>query len=331
MRKKSFYITGLGIGFCAILFMLCGFRIAHADGLVVSPAVIDGSGVPNDILNYTLTVTNTAGTMQNVFASVYDLTPSGTQPVTDPSGPNRNESLSAWISVSRAATQLAPGETRQFPLSVQIDPYAIAGDYHAVVAFVVGGTRPDAEQHLAGAPQTLVNLAVASNLVASLKVDSFAANKAFYSSFPASFTYTLENTGDLAVAPVGQIVFYDKDGHQLDAIDANPDSIVIQPKEKKSFMFDWAHNGGFGQYKAVLSLTYGNKDDRLENTALVWVLPWKKLLIIFTSLFIVIIVLALWLHHEYEKRYHRRRRAIENLIKKHSRPAPTLDLRHPHE
>ena len=125
-------------------------------------------------------------------------------------------------------------------------------------------------------------------------------------------------------------MFYDRLGHEIDSVDANPDAVNIAPGGKKSFAVQWADGGGFGQYKAVLDISYGPSNDKLENTALVWVLPWEKLAVIFGAFFIFMIVLSVWLHREYEKRYHRRRRAIEHLLKKKNFET-TIDLRHPHE
>jgi len=70
--------------------------------------------------------------------------------------------------------------------------------------------------------------------------------------------------------------------------------------KKQSFVARWQNGGSFGQYKAVLDLSYGTGDDKLENTALVWILPWEKLLAIFGTLFILTIIAALWLHRVYE-------------------------------
>jgi len=331
MNNKLFHPAPLVV-IIVVVFLAgaFGMRVARAADLAVSPAVIDGNGVPNDMLDYTLTVTNTTGNQENVFASVYELTPSGTQPFADPSGSNRPALLADWIGVSRGAMTFKPGESKTIPVTVQINPYAVAGDYHAVIAFVTGGTRPDAETYLVGAPQAIVNMAVASNLVASLRVDDFAAGKGFYSSFPVVFNYTIENNGDVSSVPSGQVMFYDRVGHEVGSVDANPDAVSIVPGEKKSFTVRWTNGGSFGQYRAVLDISYGAGNDKLENTAIVWVLPWEKLAIIFGTLFIVMIVGAIWLHREYVKRHHRRRRAIENLLKKKNRE-PILDLRHPHE
>jgi len=320
---------------CAAFLMTSTAPLAHAQDITVLPAVIDGSGVPNDISNYSLTITNTSGQQENIYATVCELTASGTQVFANPSMADRATLLADWISVSRGAILLMPGESTTTPVQVQISPYAVAGNYHAVIAFVQGDTRDDAEHHLDGAPQALINMSVASDLVASLRIDNFSSAKNFYTGFPLAFNYTVENNGQASSTPSGQIIFYDRSGHELGSVDANPENISIAPGVKQSFATQWQRGGNLGQYKAVLDLSYtGTENDKLEGTALVWVLPWQKILALFGTLFILTIVAAIWLHRIYEKRHRRRQRAIENLLKRRTaEPAmqTTIDLRHPHE
>lgn len=305
---------------CAPVFAFFFVPSAHAAGLTVTPAVIDDKGMPNDILQYALTVTNTDDHMVNVFASVYNLTASGTQQfvdtgIVDSSLGDKSVSLANWVSVSRGAMTFQPGETKTIPVQINISPFAVAGTYHAVVAFVTGGTRADAETHLDGAPQAIVTLQVESNAKVELQLASFASTKPFISAFPVTFTYALKNTGTVAATPTGQVIFYDKVGRELGAIDANPDGVAIAPGDTHDFTVTWGKGQGFGQYKAMLNVTYGDaEEDQLQNVALVWVLPWQELSIWFVGLLAVIIVLAAWIHRRYEARHHARTNLIQDLL-----------------
>lgn len=331
MNKKFFYNIATGIAIAITVFFASPLmHAAHAADITVFPAVIDGSGTPNDIINYALTITNTTNQQENVFATVCELTATGLQVFADPSDADRATLLADWISISRGAILLMPGQSTTTPVQVQISPYADSGDYHAVIAFVTGDTRDDAEDNLSGAPQALINMSVASGLTVSLRVDSFSPDKNFYTAFPVAFDYSIENNGEATATPSGQVMFYDRTGHELGEVDANPSATAISPGATQSFTAQWTKGGSFGQYKAILDLSYDGSDNNLENTALVWVLPWQKLLAIFGTFFILTIILALWLHHQYEKRHRRRRRALEHLLKKRNFET-TLDLRHPHE
>jgi hypothetical protein len=330
MNRTFFYKIALGMtAMIAIFFMAPLIHAAHAADITVFPAVIDSSGTPNDIMNYTLTITNTTDQQENIFATVCELTANGLQVFANPSEDDRATLLADWISVSRGAMLLMPGQSTTTPVQIQISPYADSGNYHAVVALVTGDTRDDAEHDLTGAPEALINLSVTSGLTVSLEVDNFSPDKNFYTTFPVTFDYSIENNGEATATPSGQVMLYDRTGHELGAVDANPSATAISPGVTQSFTAQWTKGGSFGQYKAVLDLSYDGSDNNLENTALVWVLPWQKLLAIFGTLFVLTIIITLWLHHEYEKRHLRRRRALENLLKKRNFET-TLDLRHPH-
>ncbi|MGC9599435.1 MAG: hypothetical protein ABSE18_03560 [Minisyncoccia bacterium] len=324
--KKIFY-AGLG-AICLLWFP----ALVRAAGLVVTPAVIDDHGLPRDILNYTLTAKNTDDHLANVFVSVYNLTADGKQAFEDPSLVDsslaeKSVSLANWISVSRGAMPLAPGETKTIPVSININPYAAAGTYHAVIAFVEGSTRDEAETHLDGAPQALVDLTVQSNVKEELALASFAPTGRVVSAFPVSFAYAIENTGDVASTPSGLVLFYDRLGREIGSVDANPEHVAIAPGETHNFTAQWGSGQGFGQYKAMLDLTYGAAGNKLQNVALVWVLPWQKLTVVFVGLLAAVIVLAAWIHRQYEKRHHRRM-SILNRILAHRH---VIDLRHPYD
>lgn len=318
----------------ALFFAGPMLHAAHAADITVFPAVIDGSGTPNDIMNYSLTITNNSSQQENVFATVCELTANGLQVFANPSEEDRTTLLADWISVSRGAILLMPGQSTTTPVQVQISPYAAAGEYHAVVAIVEGDTRDDAEHDLTNAPEAIINMGVASGLTVSLRVDDFSPDKNFYTAFPVAFDYSIENNGEATATPTGQVMFYDRTGHELGEVDANPNAVAISPGAKQSFTTQWVNGGSFGQYKAVLDLSYAGGDNDLQDTALVWVLPWEKLLAAGGILFLLTIVVALWLHRRYEKRHRRRQQALENLLKKRkAEPVfeTTLDLRHPHE
>lgn len=323
--KKILYLFLIVAGSALVSELFFFAPIARAADITASPAVIDAHGLPRDMFNYGVTVTNTGGRPENIFAAVHELTADGKQAFTDPSISDRPASLANWIEISRGAILLQPGGSTTLPVGITINPFATSGEYHAVISFVEGGTRADAEQHLDGAPQVLVNMAVASNDKEVLVLEGFGASKAFYPSFPVDINFTLENKGNVPSIPLGVVLFYDRIGHELGSVDANPDNVPVAPGEKKPFTVTWKDGPNFGQYKAVVQLAYGAQAATLADTALFWILPWQKLLIIFGTLLVIFIFLAIWLHKKYEKQHYARARAMERFMKQ----GKLLDLRHP--
>ena len=323
--KNIFYGAALILASLVAVISFTPALTVHAAGLTVTPAVIDDHGLPRDILTYNLTVTNTDDHMVYVFASVYNLTADGKQDFQDTSIVNtsvaeKSVSLANWIDVSRGSMTFEPGETKTIPVTINVNPFATAGTYHAVIAFVEGGTRADAETHLDGAPQALVNLEVQSNSKEELSLVSFASTNRFASAFPVNFAYTLQNTGNVSSTPTGLVIFYDRLGHELGSVDANPDQVSIAPGETQDFTVQWGNGGGFGQYKAMLDLTYGAAGNKLQDVALVWVLPWIKVLMVFLVLLVLVIIVAVWVHRRYERGHYTRMHIIEQLLAEHAKP-----------
>ncbi len=321
--KKYFLLLAIFCVTCAA----CGQGASHAYAadLTVAPATIDGNGLPNDMMNYSITIVNTSGRLINVFPVVYNLNANGDQFLADTAYGDKTTSLTNWISVSRGAILLEPGAQKTIPVGVQISPYATQGTYHAVIAFGEGDTIDVAEASITGAPQTLVTMDVASNAKESLRLDSFSATKRFYSAFPASLSYVIENNGTVSSTPTGEVTVYDRIGHVLGSLDANPKAYALAPGEKHTFTAAWQSNEGFGEYKAVLNITYGSAGDSFEDAVLFWILPWQKIALIFGASLFVIIILTAMAYKKYEARFEQRK----YLIKKMSRVNHVIDLRPP--
>ncbi len=311
----------------AALFALRAVPAKAAD-FTVAPAVIDGNGIPNDIFSYTLTVTNTSGRLENVFASVYELTAAGDQAFVDPATSDRPALLADWIGITRGAMLFQPGETKKIPVTVTINPYATAGDYHAVIAFVAGDTRAAAEANLNGAPQALINFTIASDAKELLQLASFGPSRHFYSSFPVSVDYAIKNIGDVPSTPGGSVIFYDGIGHELGSVPVNPANGAIAPGATQSFTATWGGSHAMGQYRVGIQATYGAADAQLSDEALFWVLPWRQLLTVFLALLAAVVIAASLLHRSYLKRHHRRRQLIESLLRARDNKH-VVDLRHP--
>ena len=333
MKKIFISFTIVGI----IIPHVAALATAHAADFTVSPAVIDDHALPNDILNYSLTVTNTSGKQQNVFASVYEITKNGDQMFLDPTSPERTTLLADWIGISRGALVFQPGESKTLPVTINVNPYATAGEYHAAIAFVEGGTRDEAEKQLNGAPQALVDLTVASNAKEELTLVNFSPQKRFASSLPLGVVFTLKNTGTVSSTPGGLVLFYDHIGHTVGSVPANPQDVSLAPGEEKTFTASWDGIGaGMGEYKASLEVSYGANDAQLADTALVWILPWQKILIIFFILLVVVIALTVMAHRAYLRQHHRRASVIKSLVdrlKQHEgkNAHHVVDLRGPSE
>ncbi len=323
---------------CVVLLGISVFLLlplmASAASLTVTPVVIDEKAKARDILKESLTLTNNTASKLNVYAFVNNIAiQEGKQEFLDPSRADQSSSLANWILFPRGAIELLPGEKKNIDFNIEVNLRAKAGMYHAMISLAEASTRDDAEKKIVGAssvsvnPNTYgisvgVNLEVLEDIRERLQLKSFISDKIFFSGFPVSFSYELENVGNRLVAPSGEIRIYDRRGREVASIpindtrmntDENPS--LIATGENKKFASNWSGpeksssfsmlanvasalgvGGGFGKYKAVLDLEYGAGGKTLQDTVFFWIIPWKQIAVIFVGFLIFAIALIVLLH-----------------------------------
>lgn len=288
-RKQSIIIcAALAVAWCfSASVAFAAFQVN------VSPAVIDGEGKDREILHYTVTIKNESKQIVSLYPWVRDVTPSGEAVTTD--GTDVTTALSSWLEFSRSALAIAPGDSVDLPLLVQINLRAKPGNYHALLHFSNGGNRAEAELNSEETASVMLNIKVLDDINERLQLGTFTPDKNVFPTDHISFSYHLENNGNRGLVPTGKIRIYDRKGEEVADIDANQDGSKLEPDAKKMIAAAWSSDNQFGRYKAMLDLRYGNHGT-LQDTVFFWVLPWKHLLSLFVSLALVCVVLGLLFH-----------------------------------
>lgn len=279
----------------------------------VTPAIIDLKARARDILKESITLTNNTDRKLNVYAFVNNVAvQEGKQEFLDPSRTNQASSLANWILFPRGVIEISPGEKKSVDFKIEVNLRASPGIYHAVISFVDAPTRDDAEAKAVGAPSVAVNLEIAEDVKEWLQLKRFVPDKTFFSGFPVSFSYELENTGNKSATPSGEIRIYNRRGKEVASLKINEKLAEIGPEKNLNLANLWRgsdapESGRFfanasqgltsmGKYKAFLDLQYGSKQRAsLQDTVFFWVIPWQYILAIFGALLALIICLIfLW-------------------------------------
>ncbi|OGD31420.1 hypothetical protein A3C91_04770 [Candidatus Azambacteria bacterium RIFCSPHIGHO2_02_FULL_52_12] len=314
----------------AIKIILCSIVVAglcacvppatHAqNGLfTVRPAIIDEKAKARDMLAESLTLANATDRTLLVYASVANVAmKDGAQEFLDPSQADYASSLANWIEISRGVIELAPREEKKIDALIRVNLRARPGMYHAVILFHEGPTREQAESNANGTVSVAVNVEVAEIVKEYVSLREFAPQAPFFFGFPVRFVSRLENRGDRAIVPHGEIRLYDRRGHEMATIPVNAEGKELAIHETKTFEQQWQADNGFGRYTAQLALEYGSAQTKtLQGDALFWVIPWKGVAIAFGILTAAIAGFMRALHRHYEKR-------ILHARKRH----PVIDLR----
>ncbi|OGY99345.1 MAG: hypothetical protein A2945_00695 [Candidatus Liptonbacteria bacterium RIFCSPLOWO2_01_FULL_52_25] len=277
-----------------------------AASVSVSPVVLDYKAKVRDIIEGTLLVKNLENRMVAIYPVVNNVDPSsGRTEFVEPSSADFSSSLANWISVSRGMIELRAGEERTVPFKIQVNLAAKPGAYHAFISFPVGATRAEAESRFEGAATVAVNVEVQDDIKENLQLLTFAPDKNLFLGGPVSFTYQIENNGNRAEVPQGELVIYDKRGKEIANLVVNKEQHAVAPASSREFSNTWPGSGAFGKYRALLSVRYGaDEAARLQDTVFFTVMPWQKLGALALVLLSACMGFAWWIHRRYTRFHH---------------------------
>lgn len=233
-----------------------------------------------------------------------------------------------WVSFSEREFALTPEEWKTVTVTFTVPETAAFGYYYA---FVFSRSNEDTELRsqqtaVVGGTATLVLLeARVPDAKREVTLSEFSTDKKVYEFLPTRFTVFLKNTGNVHVAPRGNIFLSDWKGKEVALLEVNEAKGNILPNSTRVFESDWKdgfpvyepkiENGAvvldeagnqtfdlvwdfeqasklrFGKYNAKILLIYddGTRDIPIEGYVSFWVIPWRIVGVgIFVALFFFI-------------------------------------------
>jgi hypothetical protein len=284
--------------FLLICFLLpAGF--SEAQSYTVTPPVIEHKVKPRDMLEDSIKITNTGTVPVKIFPSVHPITlgeDGSIKSFESPVMTDQTTNVTSWIAVSRARIELQPGESTKVPITLTVNPNAVLGDYYAFVGFGSGDKRDEAENSvIAGqAPGVTMRISMADVRSEYLRLNSFVVDRYVTGGDTIPVTYELENIGDLAAIPGGEVIIYDVRGREVASVPVNPENRSLSSGEMVTFASEMPKSGMYGRHKAFLDVEYGQlQRANLYDTTFFTVLPLQTILILFGFLMIGSILLTL--------------------------------------
>jgi hypothetical protein len=229
------------------------------------------------------------------------------------SNPTATDEWAKWVSFDRQTFDAPSNQWQTIKMKINVPKSAAFGYYFAVEYLRATDVAPQpgkAVTHGAVATFILLN-ADTAGAKREAQVVTFSADKKSYEFLPASFTVKVKSTGNVHVAPYGNI-FISKGGKQVGSVNVNaskgnilpngsrffdanwsdgfpvyqvktgPDGQPLLDKKgnpKKSLKWDFSHANRlrFGHYTAHLVMVYdnGQRDVPMEATVSFWVIPWR--------------------------------------------------------
>ena len=251
-----------------------------------------------------------------------------------------------WVTFSEENFTIAPDEWKTITATFIIPPTAAFSYYYALVFSRAEEIKPlDANQTaLVGGTAVLVLLeARVPGAKREVTVTEFSTDKKFYEFLPTTFSIKLKNTGNVHIAPRGNIFIDQGNTHDIAILEVNSEKGNVLPASSRVFDAVW-HDGfprytakvqdgkamldeqsnpvleltwdwndasklRFGKYTAKLLLIYddGQRDIPIEGEVSFWVVPWRLIGVTLLN-FVLIIGLIL-----YVIRLRRRLKKIEQV------------------
>ncbi|MEX0931668.1 MAG: hypothetical protein WDZ88_02875 [Candidatus Paceibacterota bacterium] len=296
----------IGVSAIALFSFFAIPEVSLARFIEVSPIIINKDLSARDIIYEQILIKNTSSAKRNVYAFVNNVslgTDGKVEDFLDYNSSDRTTSLANWIEISRGVIELMPGEEKEIEFMIRVQRDAEPGKYHALISFGTGTNIDEAKRLLDKNSAVMVVASVQKDTQELLQVRKFSAGSGIFSDNTATFTYILQNNGDERVVPTGEILLYDRSGVEIGAVRVNGQGEGIEPGEEKEFSVEWTGDYKIGRHKAYLSAVYGSVNkNNLTDTTYFFMLPWKQLLFIFSTVVIALIYLTNVIHNAYAKK-----------------------------
>lgn len=313
LSQLTFSITSLLI--VASIFS----PLTHAQeiSLVLSPPRVDLEGKPGDILQKTIKITNNSVDQElNLKAIVSNFIVQddlGT-PIKVTETASGRYLASPWFTLERSELILAPKETAQLVVIINIPKDALPGGHYAGIFFepVPAKGLKDTVSYTTSQVGSLFGITIAGDIKYDALIKDFkvATNVAEFG--PIDFTAVIENQSDTHIRPQTNIVIHDMIGRKL--ADLPLDEINIFPYTSRALKGTWDTVWGLGRYTATLTATYG---PGLVATRVLyfWIMPYRLIAAIGVVL-LVVIVLFIVIRRHLKHREDKRDDEIDNLKRK---------------
>lgn len=298
--------------------------------LTTSPVAVDLSAKPGQTVSTTLQIQNNSPQAVTINVRVDKFKASGETGQAAIFTPLKNDDSVHWISFSRSSFLAEPGVWNSVVATINLPSNAANGYYYAVLfepqTSVSHGSSTNV---IKGANAIFILLNADSDKEKrQLEVTGFASQKSIYEYLPANFTITVKNTGNIYVAPEGDVfISRTMNGKPLASLDINSAGGNVLPNSSRQFTVSWqdgfpvfepkkingqivSNSNGqpieqlqwnssssfskirFGKYYAHLAFVFNNGITNETTDAYVtfWVIPWKLILI--GIVFIAAIIVA---------------------------------------
>lgn len=298
--------------------------------ITTSPLPINIKIVPGSTVSTPIKIKNDGSQTENIKVALMKFKADSVTGVPVLAERESGDDYFDWVTFSEKTFALPVNEWKTITATLNIPTSAAFGYYYAIVFSRADENVQAGERQtvITGGTATLVLLeAQVPNAKREIQVTDFTVDKSMFEFLPATFSIKLRNSGNVHVAPRGNIFISKGNAKDIAILEVNPDKGSILPDSPRDFQGKWSDgfpyytekqvdgkavmdksgkqeqelkwNFGdisklrWGKYTASMLLIYddGNKDVPIESQVSFWVIPWR--LIGGILLIVIFIILGL--------------------------------------
>lgn len=288
--------------FATLLLLPIGVQAAS-----LSPSVLEVSANRGQVLTNALTIINASQSEKTYFLGVmkFEPTEDGTGPKFIPYEEDHT-GLPEWIVLPMSEVRVPANSKGDVPFEIAVPSDVVAGSYYGAITVSESPTDLVASNGAIVEAKTamLLLLTVEGETVEALEILDFTDHgNVWRSDVAESFSYRLQNQGNVHAIPLGNVAITDLFGRAVARYDANDQMSRILPTSTRTYEIKTGKKEGIvellsrqskafaiGPMKATLTLAYGSNQKILTAQTSFWYVPWQL-----TSVVVVLVVLGLLL------------------------------------
>ncbi len=289
------------LGLLTIVFLIPASFLQAAD-LMVRPFLVDHTVEGRQFVQEEVALTNQTSRRLNVYATVNEITVDNGGEIkkfVSPVMTDRTNTPTSWVEITHGRIEIEPGETKTIPLGFRIHPNADPGEYHMFIGFGSASKRHVAESAALNGEVdgVIVKLTIEDESTEYLRIAGFLIDRFVTKDEDKKVQIELENLGDVTATPEGEIIFFNSNGEELEAIPFNTEQITIPPGETVVITSEIPFGNQLGRFKANLSLQYGTKQKAsLYDSTQFFMMPIHIILLMLVVAILIALVIFFLLH-----------------------------------
>lgn len=280
----------------------------HAEAASIAPSVLEVTAKRGQVLTELFTIVNASGSENTYYVEVIKF-----EPTQDGAGPKfipyeeDHAGLPEWIVLPMAEVRVPANSKGDVPFEIAIPSDVASGGYYGAItvsqspADLVASNGAIVEAKTA----MLLLLTVEGETVESLELLDFTDHGgSLRSDLAQSFSYRVQNQGNVHLMPLGSVTIKDLFGRTITAYDANAQMNRILPGSTREYQVNAAQiDGGIisllsrqmkalavGPMTATLSITYGTSQQFITASSTFWYVPWQLLIALFILIMLGILL-----------------------------------------